>query len=146
MKTIFFRLSDLTCLFLFLILATLSYGIEIAVSSDRVVGPLCDAASGDEEPAPGVEKDMSPMFTGRVVEVIDAGRQYYLKVDNGSELLWIAVQGFDGKVGDQILVPPGVPMTDFHSRKLNRDFALIYFVGTVHLLEDVEDAESEQTQ
>jgi len=72
---------------------------------------------------------MSEMFKGTVVEVIDAGRHIYVHIDTGEQRVWVAVPAFDGKPGDKVLVPPGIPVADFQSKNLNRKFEMIYFVG-----------------
>ena len=74
---------------------------------------------------------MTGMFKGAVVEVIDAGRQFYVHIDTGEQMVWVAVPAFDGKPGDKVLVPPCVPIADFESKKLNRVFKMICFVGSV---------------
>jgi hypothetical protein len=89
-------------------------------------------ASGSASSA-SVEKqeNMSMMFKGTVVEVIDAGRYTYIQVDTGEKRVWVAAPAFDGKTGDKVIVPPGVPMADFQSKKLNRRFDMIFFVGGI---------------
>jgi len=79
---------------------------------------------------------MSKMFAGTVMEVIKAGRHIYIRVKTEEELVWIAVPAFDGKPGDKVLVPPGVPVADLHSEKLNRIFKMIYFVGGIRKLDN----------
>ena len=79
---------------------------------------------------------MSRMFKGTVVEVIDAGRHIYVHIDTGEHRVWVAVPAFDGKPGDKVLVPPGVPVADFQSRKLNRIFKMIYFVGGIRRVDE----------
>jgi hypothetical protein len=82
--------------------------------------------------SPSITPDvMTGMFKGTVVEVIDAGRQFYLHIDTGEQKVWVAVPGFDGKPGDEVLVPPCVPIAEFQSKKLNRVFKMICFVGSV---------------
>jgi hypothetical protein len=78
---------------------------------------------------------MSKMFEGTVAEIIDSGRHTYVRVNTGEELIWFAVPAFDGKSGDKVLVPPGVPVADLHSEKLNRTFKMIYFVGGIRRLD-----------
>lgn len=79
---------------------------------------------------------MSDMFKGTVVEVIDAGRHIYVHIDTGKQRVWVAVPAFDGKPGDKVLVPPGVPVADFQSKKLNRIFKMIYFVGGIRRVDE----------
>ena len=79
---------------------------------------------------------MSDMFNGTVVEVIGAGRHIYVHIDTGEQRVWVAVPAFDGKPGDKVLVPPGVPVADFQSKKLNRMFKMIYFVGGIRRVDE----------
>lgn len=76
-------------------------------------------------------ESMTGMFEGTVVEVIDAGRQFYVHIDTGEQRVWVAVPAFEGKPGDKVLVPPCVPIADYESKKLNLVFKMICFVGSV---------------
>jgi hypothetical protein len=80
--------------------------------------------------------DMSEMFKGTVVEVVDAGRHIYVHIDTGKQRVWVAVPAFDGKPGDKVLVPPGIPVANFHSKNLNRKFKIIYFVGGIRRVDE----------
>jgi hypothetical protein len=86
---------------------------------------ICPSAMGKTPEA------IAGMFKGKVVETINAGRYAYVQINTGEKSVWVAVPDFDGKPGDTVLVPPGVPMANFHSKKLNRDFEMIYFVGGI---------------
>ena len=69
--------------------------------------------------------------TGTVVETMDAGNYTYVKVDTGSEEIWAAAPTFSVSVDDEVKVPEGMAMQDFHSDSLDRDFPLIYFVAAI---------------
>lgn len=62
---------------------------------------------------------------------MDAAGYTYVLVDTGTNKLWAAATRFPVKQGDKVAVPDGMPMTDFHSKSLNRDFPLIYFAGSI---------------
>ena len=68
-------------------------------------------------------------LTGKITDVIAAGGITYVEVDTGPEKVWAA-----GKMdhslatGDTVSFSTAMPMNDFHSKTLNRDFAVIYFV------------------
>jgi hypothetical protein len=79
---------------------------------------------------------MSEMFKGTVVEVIDAGRHIYVHMDTGKQRVWVAVPAFDGKPGDKVLVPPGIPVANFQSKYLNRKLKMIYFVGGIRRVDE----------
>ncbi len=72
-------------------------------------------------------------FSGKVAETMDAGGYTYVLVDTGSNKLWAAASQFAVKAGDQVTVPDAMPMNNFHSKSLNRDFPLIYFTGSITL-------------
>lgn len=69
--------------------------------------------------------------TGTVVETINAAGYTYVQVDTGSEKIWAAAPEFQVKVGDSVAVPEGMPMPNYHSKTLNRDFDMVYFVPAV---------------
>ena len=75
-------------------------------------------------------------FVGRVTETIKADRYTYVQVDTGTEKIWAATPMFRGKVGDTVVVRKGLAMPNFHSKTLNRDFELVYFVGAITMAGD----------
>ena len=86
---------------------------------------------------PSVQPEgMSEMFKGTVVEVIDAGRHIYVHIDTGQQRVWVAVPSFEGKPGDKVLVPPGIRVAGFLSKKLNRKFKIMYFVGSIRRIDN----------
>ena len=48
-------------------------------------------------------------------------------MDTGTEKIWAAAGRFDVAVGDRVRVSLDMPMENFHSETLKRDFPLIYF-------------------
>ena len=78
-------------------------------------------------PAPG----KSGGITGTVVESMDAAGYTYVQVDNGTEKVWAAAPKFTVAVGDSVIIPEGMAMTNYHSKTLDRDFPVVYFVDSV---------------
>jgi len=70
-------------------------------------------------------------FSGKVVETTNAANYTYVQVDTGSKKVWAATTEFAVKVGDPVVVGAGVPMNNYHSKTLNRDFDLVYFTGSI---------------
>ena len=70
---------------------------------------------------------------GTVTETIDAAGYTYLQVDTGQETFWAAAPPTEVNVGDNVIVPPGMPMENFHSSALDRDFDVVYFVEGVQV-------------
>ncbi|MDY0268275.1 hypothetical protein [Trichloromonas sp.] len=85
------------------------------------------AQSQAETPAPPTSQAKS----GTVVETMNAAGYTYVQVDTGSEKIWAAAPEFQVKVGDSVAVPEGMPMPNYHSKTLNRDFDMVYFVPAV---------------
>jgi hypothetical protein len=71
------------------------------------------------------------VVTGPVVETFDAASYTYLRVRGPNGDVWAAAPQFAVKAGDEVRVPLEMPMRNFHSASLNRDFPLIYFVPRV---------------
>jgi len=65
---------------------------------------------------------------GKVTEVIEAAGYTYVEMDTGTERVWAAGPNTLVKVGDNIGFATDMPMANFHSKSLKRDFAIIYFV------------------
>jgi hypothetical protein len=70
-------------------------------------------------------------FSGKVVETMDAGSYTYVLVDTVTNKVWAAATQFQVKKGDAVAVPDSMPMTNFHSKALNRDFPVIYFADSI---------------
>jgi hypothetical protein len=69
--------------------------------------------------------------TGTVLETLDASNYTYVRVKTASGDLWAATATFKVAVGDRVIVPLEMPMENFHSQTLNRDFPLIYFTSRI---------------
>ncbi len=104
-----------------------------------IVLTLLWVAGCDQEPpapkAKALATTAAPSETagtsGKVIETITTAGYTYVQVDTGREKVWAAAPEFPVKVGDQVEIPEGAPMRDYHSNSLNRDFALVYFVGSI---------------
>jgi len=131
MKKYYYRLS-----WNVLLLLVLTISMDLWLATGLAEEQPVQATPGRRQSPSTKPKGMSKMFECKVVEVIRTGRHIYVSVKTGDKLIWIAVMDFDGKPGDKILVPPGVPVTDLHSKELNRIFKMIYFVGGIRKLDN----------
>jgi hypothetical protein len=103
----------------------------------------CDPAPPEPAapaPAPGLYGINSPMpgaaaatgaLTGIVVENLAAGPYTYTRATlaDGTEA-WAAATGTPPAVGATVTIATSLPMRDFHSEALDRDFPLVYFVSS----------------
>lgn len=103
---------------------------------------LAAGCSKEEAPKPAAQPQAQPAAAqptqqptsakaGTVIETMNSGGYTYVQVDTGSEKIWAAAPEFQVKVGDQVAVPEGMPMANYHSKTLNRDFELLYFVDGI---------------
>lgn len=70
-------------------------------------------------------------LAGKVVETTNGGSYTFVLVDTGTNKVWMATTQFEVKPGDQVAASDSMPMQDFHSKALDRDFAMIYFADRV---------------
>ncbi|PLX85370.1 MAG: hypothetical protein C0617_04685 [Desulfuromonas sp.] len=85
------------------------------------------AAPAPAAPSQAAQKGIS----GSVTETVNSGGYTYVQVDTGTEKVWAAAPEFNVQVGDSVVVPDGMAMENYHSKTLNRDFPLVYFVPSV---------------
>lgn len=92
-----------------------------------------DAKSAPAAPTPEKSADADAThaltFSGKVLETTNAANYTYVLVDTGSQKKWAAAPQFQVKVGDSITIEDGVPMSNYHSNTLNRDFDVVYFTS-----------------
>ncbi len=87
------------------------------------------APAAAPEAAPAAQPAMGK--SGTVTETMNAAGYTYVQVDTGSEKIWAAAPEFPVSVGDAVVVPEGMPMENYHSKTLERDFDVVYFVDRV---------------
>jgi hypothetical protein len=94
-------------------------------------------AAGSSAATPGVLPAATapggtvPTATGKVVDTMDSGGYTYVRLDTGSQKLWAATAPIKVKVGQELTIPLEMPMQNFHSSTLKRDFPVIYFASRV---------------
>jgi hypothetical protein len=77
---------------------------------------------------------------GTVVSTMDADRYTYVEFDTGTKKVWAAMPKREVNVGDTVYLRGDMPMNNFHSKTLDRDFELIYFTGAAMVIgPDAED-------
>jgi hypothetical protein len=114
-----------------LILLTPALVVTCRQATGRADQQLPGKTPGAQQNPSKKQPDLSEAFQGTVAEILNAGRHIYVRIDTAKRQVWVAVPSFDGNPGDAVLVPPGVPVANFQSRKLHRKFKLIIFVGGI---------------
>ena len=77
----------------------------------------------------------APTIYGKITEVIAAAGYTYVEIDTGDGKVWAAGPETSLKVGDRTGFETNMPMANFHSKSMNRDFPVLYFVNA-YLSED----------
>lgn len=99
--------------------------------------PGCGGNNADTDLAPpqtdaaAAASPEAQIFSGEVVETMDAAPYTYVLVNTGAEQIWAASNQFEVAVGDRVTVPVESPMADFRSESLDRNFELIYFASQI---------------
>ena len=118
------------CLLLLLV-TSLTLGLT-ACNNDNPAPATAKATSAAAEPtAAAPTAPQGKETSGKVVETMDAAGYTYVQVDDGNEKIWAAAPQFAVEVGDEVVVPAGMAMHNYHSKTLDRDFSVVYFVESV---------------
>ena len=76
------------------------------------------------------EQNTTPsIINGKVTDIIEASGYTYAEVDTGKKKVWAAGPNTPLKIGDMIGFSTEMPMENFHSKSMQRDFSIVYFVG-----------------
>jgi hypothetical protein len=101
-------------------------------ASSSAPAPAFAAVSGTPPPGPAAANPTPPgTATGTVVEAMESGGYTYVRLETAADEVWFAATDLAAQPGDRLTVGLDMPMEHFHSRTLNRDFPLIYFVSRV---------------
>jgi hypothetical protein len=73
----------------------------------------------------------APMVTGPVLETMNAANYTYVRVKTDKGDVWAASGEFKVAVGDRVTLALEMPMENFRSQTLKRDFPLIYFTTRI---------------
>ena len=117
--------------YLLTIFCMASFVFFLSGCGEETPAPTQQAAKPSEQTAPAAPEAAAPGKSGKVVETMDAAGYTYVKVDTGSEQFWAAAPQFSVKVDDDVLIPEGMPMPNYHSKTLDRTFDMVYFVPSV---------------
>jgi len=69
-------------------------------------------------------------ISGKVTDVIESAGYTYAEVDTGNMKVWAATTTTSINIGDTISFSTSMPMKNYHSKSLNREFPLVYFANS----------------
>ena len=90
---------------------------------------LMNTADATQDNSKAVQQYEQKNIHGKVTEVIEVAGYTYAEIDTGQEKVWAAGPPTELKKGDMISFSSQMPMQNFHSKAIGRDFPVIYFVG-----------------
>jgi hypothetical protein len=68
-------------------------------------------------------------ISGTALEIIHTAGYTYVRLDTGTREVWAAAPQSEVKTGDSVRVPDAMPMPNYHSKSLDREFDLVYFAS-----------------
>ena len=86
-------------------------------------------AYADQNNTDEIQQQAPNKIYGKVTDIIEAAGYTYAEVDTGKEKVWAAASTTPLNIGDMIAFTTEMPMKNFHSNSMKRDFPIIYFVN-----------------
>lgn len=90
-----------------------------------IINTVHAAAENTDE----VKQNNPGKIYGKVTDIINVAGYTYAEVDTGKDKVWAAGPTTALKTGDMIGFSLHMPMQNYHSNSLERDFPVIYFVN-----------------
>lgn len=81
---------------------------------------------------------------GKVTETFDVPGYTYVEVNTGDSKVWAAGPVTSLKTGDMIAFSKEMPMKNYHSKTLKRDFPVIYFVSRFITDKEIQTGKAEK--
>lgn len=117
------------------LLVTLPTGCAGPVNSTKSTQPHPSESSVQQQPPAQSGRHAVPesvVLAGKVVETMNGGGYTYLCLESNGVKGWAAVPAMKVAAGENIQLQPGMKMTNFTSKSLNRTFdAIIFSAGAV---------------
>jgi len=68
-------------------------------------------------------------LAGKIIETMDGGNYTFMNIEHNGRTTWVATSRMNVMIGQDISLKPGMTMTNFESKTLNRTFESIIFSG-----------------
>jgi len=104
---------------------------------------IINTAHAEQKIAEEKQQTSPKTIYGKVTDVIESAGYTYAEVDTGKDKVWAATTTSTVKIGDMIAFSTEMPMENFHSKSMKRDFSVVYFVN--HFITDKETQTVEAT-
>jgi len=102
------------------------------IAANLLLVSLLTACHADEDDkSNAASASQTGNIVGVVKETMDAGGYTYILLSVDGETKWIAGPKTEVAIGGTISIAPPMPMNNFKSEALNREFETIYFTGKI---------------
>ena len=98
---------------------------SLSLLNDGIINTVFAAQNTNED----VQQSKPGNIYGKVTEVIDVEGYTYAEIDTGKDKVWAAGPPTALQAGDMISFSSQMPMQNFHSQSLGRNFPMIYFIN-----------------
>jgi len=106
----------------------LKIGLILAVVASAVIVYAFGRSSNDSSGNTGISSPGTMNFiTGKVTETMNSGGYTYINIEKDNKKTWVAIPQSEVTVGQEISVIPGMSMSNFESKTLNRTFESVVF-------------------
>lgn len=120
-----------------ILLVVLLTGIGLVSGGPEAAPPPGHPSTDQASELMGIGRQTQMNAQGEVVKAVDSNAYTYIQVRSPQgELRWLAAPRLSLRAGQQIRFPEGVMMSNFYSKKLKHQFAQIWFVPSVELLQE----------
>ena len=103
----------------------LIFALMAAVDSAHAFG--LSAGESSEKPGGVSAQSNTNSLSGKVLETMNSGGYTYINIEKDKKKIWVAIPQSDIKVGQEISVIPGMTMSNFESKTLNKTFESVVF-------------------
>ncbi|MFO7576804.1 MAG: DNA-binding protein [Pelovirga sp.] len=107
-------------------MTALLFGCQQSDTSSSTAAPQAAVT-----PSPAATPAKAANTSGVVIETINAQGYTYVQVDSDGEKIWAATPQFAVSEGDMVVIPEGMPMHNYYSQSLEREFEVVYFVESI---------------
>lgn len=114
------------------IAGALALGLAAGVMAAPPAGHPTVEQAGQALKLPPTEAELN--HQGKVVQSIPSNEYVYIEVKSEGHNRWLAAPATELKKGDLIRFPDGTVMSNFYSKRLNRTFDEVVFVGRIKVV------------
>lgn len=106
--------------------ATLLFCLSFGILNTGII----NAAYAIQKNTSEEQQNIPGKISGKIVDIVTTSGYTYTEIDTGKEKVWAAGPATALEIGDMIAISTRMPMKNFHSKAMDRDFPTLYFVDS----------------